>query len=72
MEFNPILVDIDLTGDTPKGNNRLYSAEDIQHLLNIYNISLNKLFNIKKYNFHIFEKPHAKKMVIVIKMVSTL
>ena len=62
MEFNPILIDIDLTGNELKENGRLYSAEDIQHLLNIYTISLNKLFNIKKYNFHIFEKPHARKI----------
>ena len=72
MEFNPILLDIDLTGAKLKENNRLYSAEDIQHLLNIYNISLNKIFNIKKYNFHIFEKSHVKQLIIFIKMVSIL
>ena len=45
-DYNPILIDIDLTGDTLKENNRLYNIEDFQHL-NIYNTSLNKLFDLK-------------------------
>ena len=42
-------------------NGRCYNSIDIKHLLNIYNDSLNMLFDIQNYSFHIFEKPNVKK-----------
>ena len=59
-EYNPILIDITLTARNVKTNGRLYEANDIINLLNIYIESLNKLFDIKKIKFFIFEKPNIK------------
>jgi len=61
-EYNHILIDIDLSGSELKQNGRLYDSVDIKHLLNIYNNSLNRLFDIKKYKFHVFEKPSVKQI----------
>ena len=46
-EYNHILIDIDLSGSELKQNGRLYDSADIKHLLNVYNNSLNSLFDIK-------------------------
>ena len=58
--YNPIFSDITLTATNVKDNGRLYENDDIINLLNIYIESLNKLFDIKKNKFFIFEKPNIK------------
>ena len=46
LESNPILVDIDITSQELKDNNRLYSTVDIIELLKIYNTALNEYLEI--------------------------
>ena len=53
-EYNPLLIDIDLEGVELTKNGRLYDSSDINALLNIYNISLNELFNVNEFEFYIF------------------
>ena len=62
-EYNPILIDIDLNGEELNKNGRLYDSGEINTLLNIYNNSLNQLFNISEYNFYIFKKQQATEKI---------
>ena len=63
IEYNPLLVDIDITSQELQDNNRLYSTDDIIELLKIYNTALNEYLEIsdKKYKFYVFEKAEARK-----------